>query len=71
MTSKFYNEDGPTLFDGIVEEEPAAPGKKRKRMFFSGGMWGPEGYMNELAFPFLAGPIVEFDADDEEEDPNP
>lgn len=70
MAKPFYNEDAPMPFDGVLEEEPEVPDRKKpRRVLFTGGMLGPMGYMNGPIYPFIMGPADYFD--DEEEDPNP
>ena len=69
MASDFYNEDAPKPFDGVYEEEPEAPGKKRRKVLFTAGLLGPMGYMNGPMYPFVMGPVDGYE--EEEEDPNP
>ena len=68
MTSEFDMEGSPIPFSGVFEEEPEVPGKKTRRVLFTGGLLGPMGYMNGPVYPFVMGPA---DYEEEEEDPNP
>ena len=68
MMSEFDMEGGPNPFSGIFEEDPGVPGKKSRRVLFTGGMLGPMGYMNGQVYPFIIGPEEDYE---EEEDPNP
>lgn len=56
-------------FEGILEEEPAVPGRKRRRVLFTGGLLGPMGYPGGSMYPFIMGPVADYD--EEDEDPNP
>lgn len=62
-----YDENAPIPFEGSVEGEPETSWEKG--LLFAGGMIGPMGYMNGLAYPFFDPPLV--DGEEEEVDPNP
>lgn len=68
MTNPFYNGDAPMPFQGVFEEEPEEPGKKRRRVLFTGGMMGPTGFAEGPMYPVLMTTEEDWE---EEEDPNP
>lgn len=69
MANPFYNDEAPMPFRGVFEEEPEVPGKKRRKVLFTGGLLGPMGYPGASMYPFIMGPVE--DLYEEEEDPNP
>ena len=69
MSNPFYNSDAPMPFRGIFEGEPEVPGKRERRVLFTGGLLGPMGCPDGPMYPFIMGPTEDFYG--EEEDPNP
>ena len=68
MVFDLYSEGIPLPFDGTMEGDPEVPERKKRRVYFTGGLMGPIGYPDGTVYPFIMGPVEDYE---EEEDPNP